>query len=225
MRRYVPKTVKLGYHALARALGGAVIDRIANVETADKVDLEDFGLAQPNRVGYEAGSWLDLPRILRRDEIGPDDVFLDLGSGKGRMVLVAARYPFKRVIGVELSDSLTAIARSNVTSCRFRPRCHDIELVTADVLDYRVPDDVSVVYLFNPFRGPIFDKAMARLIASVDRHPRVVRVIYRNALYHDRLMQTGRFRPLRAALGWRPGREWREATAVRLYALEPARCS
>jgi SAM-dependent methyltransferase len=81
----------------------------------------------------------------------PGDVFLDPGSGKGRAVLLAARYPFKRVIGVEFSESLTAIARRNMATFRARLRCHDVELVTADVVDYRIPDDVSVVYMFNLF--------------------------------------------------------------------------
>ena len=50
------------------------------------------------------------------------DVFLDLGAGKGRMLLAASRYPFRRVIGVELSDRLAAIARSNVAAFRLRAR-------------------------------------------------------------------------------------------------------
>ena len=51
-------------------------------------------------------------------EIRPDDVFIDLGSGMGRMVLEAARYPFKRVIGVELVEQLHDLARANLASTR-----------------------------------------------------------------------------------------------------------
>jgi hypothetical protein len=108
-----------------------------------------------------------------------------------------------------------------VARFRSRLRCRDIELVTADVVGYRIPDDVTVAFLFNPFQGPILDAAIANLIASVDRRPRTVRVVYRADARHDRLTPTGRFRLLRTSLGLRPGREWREATAVRLFALEP----
>jgi SAM-dependent methyltransferase len=222
MRSHLSKGLKLRYHAVCRTLSG-LIDRALNVDTAEMVDITSFGFDGTNRSGYEAASWLDVRRVLAPADVSEDDVFLDLGSGKGRIVLLAARYPFKRVIGVELVDRLSAIARRNVATCRVRPRCRDIELVTADVVGYRIPDDVTVVFLFNPFQGPILDAAVASLIASVDRRPRTVRVIYRADARHDRLTPTGRFRLVRVSLGLRPGREWRETTAVRLYALEPMR--
>jgi SAM-dependent methyltransferase len=213
--------LKRAYRALTRRVSTAVIDRILNVDTAQPVDLAQLGLDAPDRVSYEAAGWRDLRRILRPAEVSGDDVFLDLGSGKGRMILLAARYRFRRVIGVEVAEPLAAVARRNVATCRLRPRCDDIQLVTADVLDYRIPDDVSVVYMFNPFRGAIFDAVVAELVASVDRRPRRLRLIYRNGRNCERLMRTGRFRLVRESLGLRPGRAWREATAVRLFVLEP----
>jgi len=199
----------------------AVIDRILNVDTAQRVELAQLGLDAPDRVSYEPAGWRELRRILRPADISGDDVFLDLGSGKGRMILLAARYRFRKVIGVEIAEPLTAVARRNVASCRLRPRCGEIELVTADVLDYGIPDDVSVVYMFNPFRGAVFDAVVAQLIASVDRRPRRLLLIYRDGRNCERLTSTGRFRLVRESLGLRPGRAWREATAVRLFVLEP----
>jgi SAM-dependent methyltransferase len=218
MRRYIPKRVKAGYHALNRAMS-SVIDRMLNIDTAYIVDLADLGLDRPDRFGYEAGGWLDLRRILRPEDVSSDSVFLDLGSGKGRIVLLAARYPFRKVIGVELSEHLTAIARRNVALCRARLRCRDIELITADIHDYRIPDDVSVVFFYSPVRGPTFDAVIAKLIASVDRRPRTVLLIYKNAKHEDRLLSTGRFSLVRKSPPLRPGRKWREATAIRLYSL------
>jgi SAM-dependent methyltransferase len=213
--------VKRGVRAFRRALSAAVVDRILNVDTADGVNLAHLGLGAPNRIDYEAGGWRDICRVLRPSEIVPGDVFLDLGSGKGRVVLAAARYGFGRVIGVELSGRLTAIARRNVAACRLRPRSGTIELVTADVLAYRIPDDVSVVYMFNPFTGNIFDTAIGQLVASVERRPRTLRLILRGGANHERLIRTGQFALRRTSPGLRPGRKWREATAIRLLVLEP----
>jgi SAM-dependent methyltransferase len=213
--------LKRAYRTLSRRVSTAVIDRILNVDTARTVDLAQIGLDAPDRVSYEAAGWRELRRVLRPAEVSGDDVFLDLGSGKGRMVLLAARYRFRRVIGVEIAEPLIAVARRNVASCRLRRRCGEIELVNADVLHYRIPDDVTVVYMFNPFGGAVFDAAVAQLIESVDRRPRRVRVIYRNGRNCERLTRTGRFRLVRESLGLRPGRAWREATAVRLFVLEP----
>jgi SAM-dependent methyltransferase len=220
LRRYVPNRVRRAYRS-AHRVAGRLVDRHLGIDTADEVRLERLGLAAPERVGYQPSGWLTLRRILRADEVSPADVFLDLGSGKGRVVLLAARYPFGRVTGVELSERLTSIARSNVAAYRPRLRCRNIELVSADVTTYPIPDDVSVVYMNNAFRGSIFDAAIRNLIDSVDRHPRTVRLIYSNARDHDRLMRTGRFELARASSGPRVGGEWRAATAIRLYVLKP----
>lgn len=141
------------YRMLRRALE-LVRDRLLRVETAGHARLEDLGLGNPDRADYEPSGWLDLGRVLRRLEIGRDDVFVDLGCGKGRVMLLAARYPFRRVIGVEISEDLSATARRNVAARRARLRCPAVEVITADALDYRIPDDATVVYIFNAFRGP-----------------------------------------------------------------------
>lgn len=97
----------------------------------------------------------------------------------GRVVIRAAsRYRFARVLGIEISDELHRIAEENLNRIRARLRS-PVELVCADVLDYRIPDDVSVVFLNNPFRGAIFRHAIDALTESLDRAPRRLRLIYR----------------------------------------------
>jgi hypothetical protein len=194
-------------------VSGALVDGPRHIETASVVHLEDLGLASGERVRYDPSGWRDLRRALAPEEVGSDDVFIDFGAGKGRVLLVAAgRYRFRRVIGVELSGALAAIARANIEASRRRLRCPDVEVVTADILDYAVPDDVTVAYLYNPFRGALFDSLVAQLIASVDRRPRRLRLIYRTPLEHDRLIATGRFR-LERTVG-------RGRGALHRYALE-----
>lgn len=222
VRRLVPKAIKLRYHALLRALS-RLVDRVLGIDTAERVDLADFGLAHPERVNYEAGSWLDLPRVLRHIPVRRHDVLLDLGCGKGRALVMAARHPFARVIGVELSPELARVAERNLEASRLPRRCRAVEVVVADAVEYRIPDDVTFVYLFNPFRGRVFDAVIERIVESVDRAPRRVRVIYRNAMYEDRLLGTGRAHLQRVLPGLRPTRRWREAVGVRVYAVDPGR--
>ncbi len=95
--------------------------------------------------------------------------------------------------------------------------------MTADVLDFDVPDDLTVAYVYNPFSGAIFEGLLQKLIESVDRAPRRLRLIYRTPLEHERVMATRRFRVERSARGFRPGREWsdesRSACSSRVRAL------
>lgn len=183
------------YRWLRRTAAHLLFERRYGVRTSEVVGLEEFGLAGDERVYYVAATWNSLRRTLPRREVGGDDVFIDLGSGMGRMVLEAAwRYPFRKVIGVELSGELNDIARRNVTGTRLRLRCPDVELVHSDVLDYEIPQDVSVVFLNNPFRGETFATVIGRLLATVDRNPRRVTVIYYNPAEEEFLLNTGRFR-------------------------------
>ncbi len=168
---------------------------------------------------YKPLPWSALSRILKKEEIGSNDVFLDIGAGKGRAVfLAAAYYPFKRVIGVELSEELSDIARANIAQVRHQLLCQDVQIVTCDVLDYEIPDDVTVVFLYNPFRGRLFASVIQKLLASVDRQPRPMWLIYLYPTERDYLRSTGRFRLVRRVRGWRPTREW--ARSYDTYLLE-----
>ncbi len=172
-------------------------ERLRGLDTADIVRLEDMGLTAADRVEYVPSGWRTLHRILPPDEVAPSDVFVDFGSGKGRIVLQAARYPFRRIEGVELAGPLHELARTNVERSRSRLRCSDITLVNSDVLDYRIPDDLTVAYFFNPFTGPLFAEVVDRLVRSQRRNPRRMRVIYVNPREDAVLRASGRARLVR----------------------------
>jgi SAM-dependent methyltransferase len=189
-------------------------------EAADNIPLDTVGLGAETRVGHEPSPWFILPRILGREEVGPEDVFVDIGAGMGRVVLEAARlYPFKRVVGVELSEEFARVARTVIEKNRHRLRCKQVDIVCADARDYRVDDDVTVVYLYNPFLGEVFAAAVQSIIASVDRRPRRLRLIYFNPEEHGQLVATGRFRQVRN--GRRIVRRWRRTDRLRLYEVVP----
>ena len=137
------------YLSLRRVSGEVLVERRWGTETSRVADLG--ALDAPGRVRYEPSGWMDLRRILRRRDVSSDDVFLDLGCGKGRIVLQAATYPFRRVLGVEVSPELCEIARANVRARREHLRC-DAEIVLADAASFAIPDDVTMIYLYNPFR-------------------------------------------------------------------------
>jgi SAM-dependent methyltransferase len=166
-----------------------------HTRTEGRIELSDLGLPSEHRVQYQPSPWLTLPRTLRTSEIDERDVFLDLGCGMGRVLVEAAMlYRFRRVIGVELSPDLAAVAEENVRRNRGRFRVGSVEIVVSDVLDYVIPDDVTVVYLYNPFVGPIFWHVAQEIVASVDRAPRRLRIIYQNPDEEALLLATGRIR-------------------------------
>jgi predicted RNA methylase len=158
---------------------------------------------------------------LPKSAVSSTDVFIDLGSGMGRMVLRATDYPFRRVVGVERSSDLHAIAVENLEQLRRRGYCGEVELVCADVVDFDFPDDATVVFLYNPFQGDVFDEAMRRVFASFDQAPRRLRILYRNPVEHQRWMATGRVQVIDE---WRHSilRGWPRRVGVRTYEVLPA---
>jgi SAM-dependent methyltransferase len=155
--------------------------------------------AHIDRTRYVPSSWHVLPRALRYLGVSDDDVFADFGCGKGRVVLQAARWPFRRVIGVEISPDLADIARAGLEARRHQQRCRDVEIVVSEITQYRVPDDLTIGYLYHPFRGETFDAFLQAVIDSIDRRPRRVRLIYvwPQDGAGSKILATGRFRVLK----------------------------
>jgi len=115
-----------------------------------------------------------------------DFTFIDLGSGKGRTLLMATDYPFRRVIGVELFAELNAIAQNNIGRYRSEgQKCFSIESRAGDARDFIFPDEPTVVYLFNPFPEHVLREVLANLHRSLTDNPRQAFVIYHN-LVHER---------------------------------------
>jgi SAM-dependent methyltransferase len=104
--------------------------------------------------------------------------FIDVGSGKGRVLFVAAEYPFRKVIGVEFSNDLHEEALANIKRYKFlKQRCADIESVYADAAEFEFPDENLVIYMFNPFGPEVMRRMLANLERSIERHPRHVVVV------------------------------------------------
>jgi SAM-dependent methyltransferase len=167
-------------------------------ETAARASIESLGGEHPDSVAYSASPWWILRWLLPQSEVRPSDVFVEIGCGKGRVVLDAARrYPFRRVVGVELSPELGDVARRLVERERSGLRCRDVRIETTDATAYAIPDDMTHAYLYNPFNGPTFERVCANIVASLDRAPRTVRLMYLHPADHETLMATGRFRLIR----------------------------
>lgn len=163
-------------------------DKIYNVETARIIKTGDLQTKSRNwkyAVRYEpTDSRYSFTEILSSFGINYSDyIFIDMGSGKGRVILLASMLPFKKIIGVEFSESLITIARNNVS--RFPEElqlCKDIEFLPMDASAYTFPDPAEkfVLFMNNPFHEPVMEKVMNNLSKSFYLNPRQLLVIYIN---------------------------------------------
>jgi SAM-dependent methyltransferase len=108
--------------------------------------------------------------------------FIDLGSGKGRAVLMAAEFPFKACIGVELNAGLTDIARENMARWKAAGRARSpMTAICQDATEFVFPDTPCVVFLFNPFTAKILKKVVGNLARAFAARPGELDLIYINS--------------------------------------------
>lgn len=173
-------------------------DRRYGTETSRQVDVQLFqsdspharvampyGPLSPDRpFGLTISEWLRTRKLFgnRIDWVPcdhPDTTFIDVGSGKGRTLLLASDYPFRRIIGVELFRELHDVAQLNLAIYRSpRQRCSQLELVCMDATEYEFPDDNLFLQFGDPFPAHVLAKVMANLERSLAAHPRTIYVSY-----------------------------------------------
>jgi SAM-dependent methyltransferase len=118
--------------------------------------------------------------------------FLDLGSGKGRTLLMASEYPFRRIVGVEILPELHRAARENIADYKSATRlCAQIESICADAGEFVPPEGPLVLYLFNPLPEAALRQVMQRLQQSGAGNPTPLWIVYHNPLIEAVLADSG----------------------------------
>lgn len=112
--------------------------------------------------------------------------FVDYGSGKGRALLLATDFPFRRIIGVEYARELHDVAEQNVKRAQGElPGAARLECVWADATRYDPPADPLVCFLYNPFDGTVMTGVLDRLRESYKASPRDILIAYLNPIHRD----------------------------------------
>jgi SAM-dependent methyltransferase len=122
--------------------------------------------------------------------------FIDIGSGKGRALLLAAEYPFTKIIGVELIADLHRAAEENIASRRAQSPARQVaalEALCMDACEFVFPETPLVVYLFNPLPEAGLRAVVRNLEESWKRAPRAVWIVYHNPLLEGVLTESGLF--------------------------------
>lgn len=162
-------------------------DREHQIETADELALEKAGVP-PADVARGNGVYRPLTQKLFKSAMASvridaeTSTFVDIGSGKGKVLFMAAELPFKRIVGIEYAQGLHEIAVRNVASYRSSAkRCDLIEPIHADALNYQLPQGPLVLFIFNALAKEIMLEFLKKLDDGVASEPnRPVLLIYTN---------------------------------------------
>jgi hypothetical protein len=162
-------------------------DREYGVDTDGRFEgwtyLSDLDIPSSNWIDgndYAAIEPLRFKRVLAGFDIAFEDyTFVDFGSGKGRALLLASEFPFKRILGLEFSPELHRAAEENIRRySSATQKCRDIQSLNVDFADCALPPEASVLFFFHPCRTRVLSGVVAGIGRSLLAHPRPLYIAY-----------------------------------------------
>jgi hypothetical protein len=184
-------------------------DRKYGVDTAGSIQLDSLSIESLNRTfGNECvctspRSFEFLMRNLPQDV--SDYSFVDIGAGKSRTLLLASRFNFRKIVGVEFARELVACSQANFA--RFKApwrQCRDLTIVEADAARFVFPETPLVLYFYNPFARQVLEEVLVNLAASLRAAPRPCYLVYGSSSHNavdwarPAILAGGRFEELSA---------------------------
>ena len=166
---------------LAAAFDNLLFDLRHGTSTRAREDLHKSEVESANlehAVPYVPTQGRVFKALMAAIDLPPGGVFVDVGSGKGKVLILAAEYDFRKIIGVEFSARLCAIANANIERySRLRRPAVTPVVHHADIVDYPLSDE-NVFFLYNPFHTAVMEAFLARIDQSLRANPRDAWIIY-----------------------------------------------
>ncbi|OHB61698.1 MAG: hypothetical protein A2167_01035 [Planctomycetes bacterium RBG_13_46_10] len=166
---------------IAHRISDRYYDWRLGISTCGSVESAELGIRNPMCRWYSPTDYRSFRKVMRHFKIRDNrDVFLDYGAGKGRVLIMAAAYPFRRIIGIEIAPQLVVIAKQNIQRARRKLSCNDIWVLTADAASYAVSPEVTFVYGYHSFVGETLSKVLRNIRHSLIEAPRELTIIWKN---------------------------------------------
>lgn len=121
--------------------------------------------------------------------------FVDVGCGKGRAMLAALRFPFRQIVGVELSTQLVQTAERNLAVFRAPWRQPDTpsQAIAADATEFTVPSGPLLLFLYHPFAAPVMKRFLTHLEEAARDETRDIMLLYANPELTAQILETSGF--------------------------------
>lgn len=168
----------------------AGFDQKFGVDTTGLIQMSEMTIDSPNYLYatvYKASDPIRFEEIVNKASIQHKNfTFVDLGSGKGLTLLLASKFPFRAIRGVEFAQELHQVAQSNIKAFHSSERrCHDVASLCADAAQFEFPREPLFVYLYHPFEEELMSRVIDRLEQSYHAQPRPVIVAYLQPVLAD----------------------------------------
>lgn len=163
-----------------------------NTTGADELKtLKAAGIDTSHSTIYMPVTYMVIEDALNKINLKNKTHFLDIGSGKGRALCVAAHWGFKKITGVDFSKQFCEQANRNLSITHQKIQTFQYSVVNADAAKFSIPADVNCILLFNPFDEVIMKIVADDIAKSLAENPRELNIIYANPLYKKLFLEKG----------------------------------
>lgn len=118
---------------------------------------------------------------------------VDFGSGKGRIMAVAAFYGFSNIKGIEFAPALSAVAEKNLQLSRLKHPDTNFLIITENAVHYQIEKEDCIFFFFNPFDEKIVLQVVKNILQSLKKYPRKIFVVYINPMHKEIFESAGFF--------------------------------
>lgn len=171
--------ISLGVFTLLQEIRGEKKYGIDTTAANSLSGLEIKGNQLKYATEYMPVSYFTLEAIMQRiPEKIKQGTFLDIGCGKGRAMCVAAASGYKQVAGIDFAKQLIDAAKQNLEQTKKQYPLTQYSLNWADVQSLEIEEQVTTVFLFNPFDEILMKQVVTKINDSLAKKPRRLLVLY-----------------------------------------------
>ena len=163
-----------------------MVETLRGVDFIESIGISEIEIDKDTGNRYDISNVRVLGQILKQYDITSEDAFIDYGCGKGAVLALAVKYPFHRVVGVEISRKLVDIAVNNMTKLHIE----GAEIICNDAREYKDIDEITYFYFFNPFPENVFRVVMKNIKESYLKNKRKMTIIYYNPVCENVILDT-----------------------------------
>lgn len=138
---------------------------------------------------YSDSGGPDLEVVCEALGISKNDSIVDIGCGKGGAIITLSKYPFRSIVGVDISEQLLYTAKANLSKLKIN-RC---EVICSDATSFYDLDAFNYIYMFNPFPCNVMNDVITNINMSLSRVPRTITIIYKNPVCSDIIIDNSTF--------------------------------
>ncbi|MEQ1579222.1 MAG: class I SAM-dependent methyltransferase [Steroidobacteraceae bacterium] len=160
-------------------------------DTVTRISQADLAFEHPSKASahpYIPTRGRAFKKLFSSISFPQGSVFVDYGSGKGKVLLLTSDCGFGRVVGIEYSRELHEVAVENIRKYGGKAGSV-IEPVCCDATEYVLRDDENVFYFFNPFELDVLSGVLRQIKASLGRKQRKIWVIYFDPRFNEALKE------------------------------------